>query len=955
MRLYINRLFCMSFLFVLSPNALRAQPSDSSMNSAADSNLLSTTQSLSSLKPKIVARKRALSYPRLALKDLVRGKVRIRLLVNAEGLLENVVILKNEPSGYGFAEAAKEYASGFEFIPPQVNEISLRSSVEMNVNFTADMLTQKLREQGQYDRAERFQKRLVRAESKSYNQATRSMYGADEDSTDVIGLSIHHLVDGPDAEVLQAPEKDFPPVEGLVTKLEGIILEQGTRRRIANAIVKFNGFDVLKNTDIEGRFQFSGVPVGRLVVLVERAGYASHSHEIIVEKDSGRVLRKIFLKPLSFTEREALGQHIPPRVPTKHHLQRDEIQSLAGIDGDVLKAARDLPGLYRASFDLNGPAATRTLGARQWGGSGELVFRGGIEGGAYLLKTPMLTVSHLNHSRSLLPSAMISELSVESDYDLEVGRVGGGLLNLKLDKSKQGDRRIEAELNAFELSALVGGPISTKTTITAALKLGTMRLFQKQLDANEWLKYGVQVPHSQDLNILFNHNDGAHQFTVLSTVHGSVWRDDFESPDLIQSQLKGDIGEQQNGMSVRAEWLYEKPEQQWQNSLNISYELLNTQHLVANQHTLDQSMTQVFIADRFKLRLNNPIWLTAGIDQQMTYSYLTQEGANLWVEGMGRSVHRHEPQELRDNSVLLYSPSAWLGLEGRWTRIHFVLGSRVTYWSESDEVLPEPRISLRYTPAFGTILKVGSGLYTQQVRPRYFDYYVGAGHNQISGLKQTGIFSSSAGIEQRFTRELYMDITGFYRQFNRLLVADQDPTVRFKSTGEGEAFGGEFLLRYDPTHRFYAWLSYSYTHARFKDQLNSSLRRNDFDQTHNLSAVAGLKLTPGLSLNTRWRYVSGAPYSSLPAKTFDSDLAQSSFSFGDVNLLRYSAFHQLDMRLDYRWLFKDWSLLSYVQINNIYDHRNSESPHPLDGLNAASPSTLRTWPFWASIGLRANF
>ena len=892
---------------------------------------------------------------RLALKDLVRGKVRLRLLVNAEGSLENIVILKHEPSGYGFAETAKEYVSGFEFIPPQVNDISLRSSVEMNVNFTADMLTQKLREQGQYDRAERFQKRLVRAKSKSYHQATRSMYGADEDSTDVIGLSIHHLVDGPDAEVLQAPEKDFPPVEGLVTELEGLILEQGTRRRIANAIVKFNGFDVLKNTDIEGRFQFSGVPVGRLIVLVERAGYASHSHEIIVEKNSGRVLRKIFLKPLSFTEREALGQHIPPRVSTKHHLQRDEIQSLAGIDGDVLKAARDLPGLYRASFDLNGPATTRTLGARQWGGSGELVFRGGIEGGAYLLKTPMLTVSHLNHSRSLLPSAMISELSIESDYDLEVGRVGGGLLNLKLDKSKQRDRRIEAELNAFEFSALVGGPISTKTTITAALKLGTMRFLQKQLDANEWLKYGVQVPHSQDLNLLFNHHDGAHQFTMLSTVHSSVWRDDFESPNLIQSQLKGDIGEQQSGMSVRAEWLYEKPEQQWQNSLNISYELLNTQHLVANQHTLDQSMTQVFIADRFKLRLNNPIWLTAGIDQQVTYSYLTQEGANLWVEGMGRSVHRHEPQKSRDNSVLLHSPSAWLGLEGRWTRIHFVLGSRVTYWSESDEVLPEPRISLRYTPAFGTILKVGSGLYTQQVRPRYFDYYVGAGHNQISGLKQTGIFSSSAGIEQRFTRELYMDITGFYRQFNRLLVADQDPTVRFKSTGEGEAFGGEFLLRYDPTHRFYAWLSYSYTHARFKDQLNSSLRLNDFDQTHNLSAVAGLKLTPSLSLNTRWRYVSGAPYSTLPAKTFDSDLAQSSFSFGDVNVLRYSAFHQLDIRLDYRWLFKDWSLLSYVQINNIYDHRNSESPHPLDGLNADSPSTLRTWPFWASIGLRANF
>lgn len=950
MRLILTLFVCTSFCFLFTISELSAQPND-----PKDQQQSTSSSEVSTLKPSIVARNKTLSYPYLAYKDLVQGKVRLRLLVDVEGRLENVVVLKSEPNGYGFAEAAKLYVSGFEFVPPQVNDISLRSSVEINVKFTADMLIQKLREQGQYDRAERFQKRLARAKNKSYNQAGRSMYGADDDSTDVIGLSIHHLVDGPEGEILKAREKDFPPVEGLVTKLEGLILEQGTRRRIANAIVKFNGFDVLKNTDIEGRFQFSGVPVGRLIVLVERPGYASHSHEIVVEQSSSKVLRKIFLKPLSFTEREALGQHIPPRVSTKHHLQRDEIQALAGVDGDALKAARDLPGLYRAPFDLNGPATSRTLGARQWGGSGELVFRGGIEGSAYLLKTPMLTVSHLNHSRSLLPSAMLSELSVESDYELEVGRVGGGLLNLKLDQSKQGDRQIEAELNAFELSGLVGGPISSKTSITAALKLGTMRFFQNQAKADEWLRYGVQVPHSQDLNLLLNHQDGANKFTVLSTVHSSAWHEDFESPDLIQSQLRGNIGETQNGMSLRAEWLHERPEQQWQNSLNISYELLNTQHMIADQHSLDQSLTQIFIADRFKLRLDSPLWLTAGIDQQMTYSYLAQEGASLWVEGMGRSVHRHEPQELRDDSTFLYSPSAWLGLEGRWTRIHFVLGSRLTYWSETEELLPEPRVSLRYTPAFGTILKVGSGLYTQQIRPRYFDYYVGAGSQQGQTLQQAGIFSSSAGVEQRFTRELYMDLTGFYRQLNRLLVADTDPTVRFKSTGEGEAYGAEFLLRYDPDHRFYAWLSYSFTRARFKDQLDDPLRRSDFDQTHNLSAVAGFKLTPTLSLNTRWRYVSGAPYSALPNQSFDSDLAQTSFDYSEVNLLRYSAFHQLDLRLDYRWLFKDWSLLSYLQVNNAYNHQSSESPHPLEGLNTNAPSTLRTWPFWASIGLRANF
>ena len=116
--------------------------------------------------------------------------------------------------------------------------------------------------------------------------------------------------------------------------------------------------------------------------------------------------------------------------------------------------------------------------------------------------------------------------------------------------------------------------------------MGTIDFFQDQFSTNGWLRYGVQVPNSQDLNLLFNHNDGPHQFTILSTVHCSAWRDDFESPDLIQSQLK-EIGEQQNGMSLRAGGSA-KPEQQWQNSLTslASHQL---QHLIASTF-LDQSM-----------------------------------------------------------------------------------------------------------------------------------------------------------------------------------------------------------------------------------------------------------------------------------------------------------------------------------------------------------------------------
>ena len=72
---------------------------------------------------------------------------------------------------------------------------------------------------------------------------------------------------------------------------------------------------------------------------------------------------------------------------------------------------------------------------------------------------------------------------------------------------------------------------------------------------------------------------------------------------------------------------------------------------------------------------------------------------------------------------------------------------------------------------------------------------------------------------------------------------------------------------------------------------NERSRRGDHDQTHQLSAVSGFKLTPRFSLNTRWRFISGAPYSQLPPQTFDSDLGQATFGYSPINGLKYASFH----------------------------------------------------------------
>jgi hypothetical protein len=173
-------------------------------------------------------------------------------------------------------------------------------------------------------------------------------------------------------------------------------------------------------------------------------------------------------------------------------------------------------------------------------------------------------------------------------------------------------------------------------------------------------------------------------------------------------------------------------------------------------------------------------------------------------------------------------------------RVHFNLGARVNYFSDTEQFTPEPRFTVRYMPAFGTLLKLGAGLYTKRLDPLALDPNIGA-----TGLKHERHTYVSGGLEQRFTRELWLDVEGFYRLLQDRLRRDLDPTVRLRSDGEGYSSGAELTLKYDPVGRFYGWAAYTFAYTRVKDGPEDFLRRSDIDQSNKLSVLGGGEAHPG--------------------------------------------------------------------------------------------------------------
>ena len=75
--------------------------------------------------------------------------------------------------------------------------------------------------------------------------------------------------------------------------------------------------------------------------------------------------------------------------------------------------------------------------------------------------------------------------------------------------------------------------------------------------------------------------------------------------------------------------------------------------------------------------------------------------------------------------------------------------------------------------------------------------------------------------------------------------------------------------------------------------------------------------------------------------------------FGRVNSERNDLFHQLDVRLDKRWIYRSWMMTAYLDIQNVYDHANPEGLSY--NYDFSESRTQQGLPILTILGLRAEF
>jgi TonB-dependent receptor-like protein/carboxypeptidase-like protein len=291
-------------------------------------------------------------------------------------------------------------------------------------------------------------------------------------------------------------------------------------------------------------------------------------------------------------------------------------------------------------------------------------------------------------------------------------------------------------------------------------------------------------------------------------------------------------------------------------------------------------------------------------------------------------------------------------------------GVRADYFSMIENPMVfSPRASARYDVTQTTSFTLSGGRYFQA--PSYI-WLVSNPEN--ANLNHIAVDQAVLGIEHLFRPDLRVRVEGYIKSYSdypasierRYLVlantgagfgGSEDDFASFgldplTSDGTGRARGVELLVQKRLSDiPLYGIMSLSYNKAEFT-ALDGIDRDGAYDQRIIFNLSGGWKIDNDWEVSAKFRFGTGMPYTG-----FNVD---GSKKFDEYNAERLSAGHALDLRVDRRWNFSTWNLITFIDIQNVYNRKNIQA-YRWDVRNQKVESTGGAIGILPTIGVSAEF
>ena len=196
------------------------------------------------------------------------------------------------------------------------------------------------------------------------------------------------------------------------------------------------------------------------------------------------------------------------------------------------------------------------------------------------------------------------------------------------------------------------------------------------------------------------------------------------------------------------------------------------------------------------------------------------------------------------------------------------------------------------------------------------------------------------GMEYLATPSARFTLEGFYKRYSNYPVSvtagvslanlggdfsvlGNEPV---KSIGLGRTYGIEFLYQKKFINNYYAILAYTLYRSEYTAFDQSLFLPSTWDSRHLLTFTGGYKFGDNWELSSRMRIIGSTPFAPVDRAATLKNYPAIIKNYTQLGTVRLEPFRQLDLRIDKKWNFKNWTLDVFFDIQNVLGQNIPQEP-----------------------------
>ncbi|WP_409029192.1 TonB-dependent receptor [Gracilimonas sediminicola] len=731
----------------------------------------------------------------------------------------------------------------------------------------------------------------------------------------------------------------YAQTSGTIT---GTVKDVKTGEPLIGATIILEGTNLGAATNAEGRYTINNIPTKTYNVKASFVGFITETKFNVVVRSAGNIelnfelkenvseLDEVTVTPNPFEKLETTPLSI-------QNLSQEEIAAYPGGNNDIAKVVQSLPGV------------SGSVG----GFRNDVIIRGGApnENVYFLDGVPIPNINHFSTQGSaggpvgLLNVSFFEGVTLTaSSFGAEYDNVLSGILQFNQRNGNPREFTGNLRISSSEAALTAEGPLFkgdqdiANTTFIASVRRSYLQLLFDVIG----LPF---LPDYWDFQYKLNHQINRDNTIYLTGVGAidDLAINDLEDFDPEQEAIQNQIPViRQNSNTAGIGW-----KRQFSDNSGFMETVLSNNTLGNRFYRYNDNVNETGLYLKNESR-----------ETETQLRYRVTKFLGNWTASGGflliNSDYSNNTEDLVNNRQFETDLNFFrYGLHGQVTsnmlnnRVKFSLGLRAdgnTFTDTGNELYRtlSPRASASYTFSENRDWTVNASV------GRYYKILpyttLGFQGNDGSFANKSADYIQSdhavLGLEYLINQSSRISLEGFFKKYDDYPISTTDsvslankgggfevfgsePVI---SEGKGRTYGVELLFQQKFTGNFYAVTAFTFYKSEFTNLLGNDYDPAVWDNGVLISLLGGYKFGNNWEVSGRYRFLGKAPYAPVDQQATLDNYPAVIKDFNKLGTVRLDPFSQLDVRIDKKWSFQQFSLDLFVEIQNVLASANPSEP-----------------------------